>query len=132
MPSVEWKDRRRNCTQAVRIGPSKIYLTVGFYHDETDEIGEIFISLEKTGSERRASMDEVSRLASKLLQHGCSVEALAEGWLGIKGRPSGPVSGDPRIKMCSSVLDYAARYLLVYFCQRDDLAHAAGTAQVVT
>jgi ribonucleoside-diphosphate reductase alpha chain len=119
--------RRESVTQSVRIGPSKVYITVGFYDEERTRLGEIFISLEKTGSERRAIMDEVARLASKLLQYGSTVEELAEGWVGVKSgedAPSGPVSGDPRIKMCSSVLDYVGRYLLVYYCSRGDLAHA--------
>ena len=119
-------DRRESVTQSVRIGPSKVYITLGFYAEEPPRIGEIFISLEKTGSERRAIMDDVARLASKLLQYGSSVEELAEGWVGVKSgedAPSGPVHGDARIKMCTSVLDYVGRYLLVYYCERDDLAH---------
>ena len=118
--------RRESVTQAVRINGSKVYITVGFYAEEPPRIGEVFVSLEKTGSERRAIMDEVARLASKLLQHGSSVEELAEGWVGTKSgsdAPSGPVQGDARIKMCTSVLDYVGRYLLVYFCGREDLAH---------
>ncbi len=118
--------RRESVTQAVRINGSKVYITVGFYDAEQTKIGEIFISLEKTGSERRAIMDEVARLASKLLQYGSSVEEVADGWIGTKSgsdAPFGPVQGDARIKMCTSILDYVGRYLLVYYCGREDLAH---------
>lgn len=123
--------RRESVTQAVRINGSKVYITVGFYDAEQTKIGEIFISLEKTGSERRAIMDEVARLASKLLQYGSSVEEVADGWIGTKSgsdAPSGPVQGDARIKMCTSILDYVGRYLLVYYCGREDLAHVKAQA----
>lgn len=118
--------RRESMTQSARIGPSKVYVTVSFYDKSRAEIGEIFISLEKTGSERRATMDEVARLASRLFQYGASVEEIAEGWVGLKGTPSGPVQGDHKIKFCTSVLDYVGRYLLVYYCGREDLAHVKG------
>lgn len=116
-------DRRQNVTHKVTIGGSKIYLTVGFYDEASSEVGEIFIAMERTGSERRWLMDEVARLASKLLQHGCDLETMAEGWVGTKGSPSGPVQGDAQIKNCSSVLDYVAKHLLVHYCDREDLAH---------
>lgn len=108
----------------VRINGEKIYLDVGFYDDEKTEIGELFIVVQKTGAEMRSLIDEMARLASKLLQHGCSVEDFAQSWLGIKGTPCGPVQGDPRIKNATSLRDYIARHLLVHYCGRDDLAHA--------
>jgi ribonucleoside-diphosphate reductase alpha chain len=116
-------DRRQNLTQRVSIGTAKVYITLGFFDDELTDVGEIFISLEKTGSERRWLMDEVARLASKLLQHGCPLDVIAESWLGTKGKTCGPVQGDARIKNCTSILDYVARMLLVTYYQRDDLAH---------
>ena len=116
-------DRRHNVTQRATIGSSKVYVTLGFFDEAITEIGEIFISLEKTGSERRWLMDEVARLASKLLQHGCPLDVVAESWLGTKGKPCGPVQGDARIKNCTSILDYVARMILVNYYQRDDLAH---------
>ena len=118
-------DRRENTTHRVKIGPAKVYVTLGFYPDDPPTVGEIFISLEKTGSERRWLMDEVARLASKLLQHGCSVEEVATGWIGTKGSPCGPVQGDERIKSCTSVLDYVGKHLLITYAGRDDLAHVA-------
>lgn len=121
MTERQLPDRRENVTQRVSIGSAKIYLTIGFF-DEGD-VGEIFLALEKTGSERRWLYDEVARLASKLIQHGCPLEMVLEAWLGTKGRPAGPVRGDDRIKNCTSILDYVARTLLVAYCGREDLAH---------
>lgn len=114
-------DRRNLVRQRAQVGNAKIYLDLGKYDDDT--IGEMFIVVEKTGAERRWLYDEVARLSSKLLQHGCSLEQLAEGWLGTKGDQFGPVQGDDRIKNATSILDYCARHILVNYADRDDLAH---------
>lgn len=116
---------KRECvTHRVKIGPIKLYVTVGFYDD--GRVGELFLALEKTGSERRWLMDEVARLASKLLQRGATVDEVSEMWLGTKSELGGPVQGDARIKNCTSVLDYVARHLLVTYAGREDLAHVKG------
>lgn len=120
--------RRATIRQAVKIAGARVYLDVGLYPDAT--AAELFITIERTGSERRWLFDESSRLASKLLQRGCPVDELADGWLGTRGAPSGAVQGDERIKFCTSILDYVARYLLVYFCGRDDLAHVPATLTI--
>ena len=116
-------NRRESVTHRVRIGSCKIYVTVGFYDAEKSQVGELFVALEKTGAERRWMMDEISRLASKLLQRGCSLEEIGDMWLGTKSEIGGPVQGDDRIKNCTSILDYIARHLLVNYCGREDLAH---------
>ena len=82
-------DRRETQRQKVKIAGQRIYLDVGLYEDGT--VGEVFIVCEKTGAGRRWMFDEVARLASKLIQYGCPVEQIAEGWLGTKGDPCGPV-----------------------------------------
>lgn len=123
MSEIPLPDRRDSTTHRVQIGSCKIYLTVGFYDPEKTRVGEIFIALEKTGTERRWMMDEIARLASKLLQRGAPLEEIGEMWLGTKAELCGPVQGDTRIKNCTSVLDYVARHLLVTYCGRDELAH---------
>jgi ribonucleoside-diphosphate reductase alpha chain len=116
-------DCRLCTTHRVKIGSCKIYLTVGFYDEDKTQVGEVFIALEKTGAERRWMMDEIARLASKLLQRGHPLEEIGDMWLGTKAELGGPVQGDDRIKNCTSVLDYVARHLLVYYCGREELAH---------
>lgn len=114
---------RRECIrQAVKVGGQRVYLDVGLYED--GRVGEIFLAVEQTGSERRWLYDEAARANSKLLQWGAPLEEVIDGWTGSKGDPSGPVQGDDRIKYCSSILDYCGRYLGVYYGGRDDLAHA--------
>jgi len=112
----------------VTIGPCKLYVTLGFYDEEKTKVGELFVALEKTGAERRWMMDEISRLASKLLQRGTPLEEIGEMWLGTKSEIGGPVRGDDRIKNCTSILDYLARHLLVHYCGREDLAHVKKVA----
>ncbi len=117
--------RRATVRQAVKIAGQRVYVDVGLRPDGM--AGELFLIIERTGSERRWLFDESARLASKLLQYGCPIDELAEGWLGTRGSPNGVVQGDARIKMCSSVLDYVGRHLLIYFCERHDLAHVPAT-----
>lgn len=117
-------DRRQTVRRKVRIGSTKVYFDTGLYDDGT--IGELFIVVEKTGADSRWYYDEIARLASKLLQHGCPLEQVAEGWLGTRGKICGTVYGDPQIKMATSVLDYIGRHLLVAKCGRLDLAHVKG------
>lgn len=116
---------RRECLrQKAVIGGVKVYLDIGLHDD--GQPGEVFIVVEKTGAQQRWMFDELARLASKLLQQGCPLEEVAQGWLGTKGTPSGPVQGDSRIKNCTSLLDYVARVLLIHYAGREDLAHVKG------
>lgn len=118
-------DRRSTVRQAVRISGQKVYLDLGFHDDST--IGEMFIVVERTGAERRWLYDEIARLASKLIQHGSTAELVAESWIGVKGKPAGPVQGDARIKNCTSILDWVGRSILVNYYERHDLAHVKGS-----
>jgi ribonucleoside-diphosphate reductase alpha chain len=116
---------RRNCvTQRVSIDGQKLYLTIGFSDEANTQVGEVFLVLQKTGAQERALYDEIARSASKRLQLGESLDALALSWLGTKLKPCGPVEGDARIKLCNGPLDWAGRHLLIHYCQREDLAHA--------
>lgn len=119
--SLSLSDRRETIRQKAVINGRRVYLDVGLYEDGRP--GEVFIVVEKTGSEVRWMFDEIARLASKLMQYGCPLEEVAEGWVGTKGKIAGPVTHDERIKNCTSVLDYVGRHLLVNFGGRDDLAH---------
>jgi len=114
-------NRRETVRRKVRIGNTKVYFDMGQYPDGT--IGELFIVVEKTGADSRWYYDEIARLASKLLQYGCPLDQVAEGWLGTKGKICGAVKGDEKIKMATSVLDFIGRHLLVYHCGRGELGH---------
>ena len=84
---------------------------------------ELFISIEKTGSQDRWFLDSIARLASLALQHGIPMADICDQWVETKGRPCGMVQGDQFIKMCSSPLDYVAKHLLTHYGGREDLKH---------
>lgn len=112
---------RESTRQRVTIGKKRLYLDVGFYKDGT--VGEVFINVEKTGSDLRALLDTVARLISVGLQSGVALERYVEMLEGTRFEPAGIVTGHPRIKFASSPLDFVARFLGVEYLQRDDLAH---------
>ncbi len=121
MSECPMPNRRETVRHKLTIGGTRVYLDVGLC--ASGQPGEIFLVVEQTGAERRWLYDEVARLASKLLQHGCAVEDIAEGWLGTKGAPCGPVQHHARVKNCTSILDCVARHLLIEYGGREDLAH---------
>ena len=101
---------RRLCTtQKLTIhgekGKSNYYVT-------TDEsLQEVFISVEKTGSEHRALLDCVGRLISVGLQYGIPLAVFTELLGGSKFPPQGSVVGHESIKFATSPLDLVSRYL---------------------
>lgn len=122
--------RRQILRQRVKIaGRHNLYLDVGFYDEGQTEVGEVFIVLQKTGADLRALMDAVARMVSIGLQHGVPIERYVELLLNTRFDPCGPVEGDARIKFCSSPLDFVGRYLGVYHCNREDLAHLPATEE---
>ena len=122
MTRLKMPNRRDCITQRIVIDGKKIYLSVGFKDDLNLEVGEIFLTVQKTGAQERALYDEIARGASKRLQLGESLESVAEGWLGTKLKPCGIVSGDKGIRFCQGPLDWAGRHLLINFCGRTDLS----------
>ena len=114
-------NRRETVRQRVTIGGKRLFLDVGLYREGT--VGEIFVTIEKTGSDLRATMDVVARLVSVGLQCGIKMERFIKMLHNTRFAPAGIVTGDKRIKFASSPLDYVARYLAVYFNDQDELAH---------
>jgi len=120
---LELPPRRESITQKAKIAGCTLYLTVGFFDEERTLPGEIFLTLDNAGSKERILVDALARMTSLALQRGAPLEEAMGQWLGMKGEVCGSVQGDHRIKHCQSALDYVARHMLVYYGQRDDLAH---------
>ena len=57
------------------------------------------------------------------LQHGVPLEEFVDAFVFTKFEPSGPVFGNPHIKMSTSIIDYVFRELAVTYLGRHDLAH---------
>lgn len=80
-----------------------------------------------------ALYDVIARLMSVALQYGHPLEKLGDLLTGAQFGPCGTVSGHDRLKHCPSLPDLIGRYLLVEYCERDELAHAPrATAEVPT
>src|SRR5205807_6638397 len=114
-------DRRAGYTQKARIGNHKIYLRTGEYEDGT--LGEIFIDMHKDGAAFRSMTNCFAIAISLGLQHGVPLEEFVDAFLFTRFEPSGPVQGNPYIKMTTSIIDYIFRELAFTYLSRHDLAH---------
>lgn len=129
-----WKlpDERKSLTHHFEIGDEhaggvSAYLHCGMYANY--RLGEIFIRAAKQGSYVAGFTDAFAMAVSISLQHGVPLKLLMEKFSHQGFDPSGFVRGSPpELKMCKSVLDYIARFLLLRFpdgCLTPDLRHEA-------
>jgi ribonucleoside-diphosphate reductase alpha chain len=114
-------DRRAGYTQKARIGNQKVYLRTGEYEDGT--LGEIFIDMHKEGAAFRSMTNCFAIAVSLGLQHGVPLEEFVDAFVFTRFEPNGVVSGNPHIKMATSIIDYFFRELAVTYLGRYDLAH---------
>jgi len=114
-------DRRRGYTQKARMGGHKVFLRTGEYPDGT--IGEIFIDMHKEGALLRSLMNSFCIAVSVGLQHGVPLEKFVDLFVFSRFEPSGQVTGNSRIKMATSIIDYVFRELAISYLKMDDLAH---------
>lgn len=113
--------RRQGYTQKATVGGHKIYLRTGDYEDGS--LGEIFIDMHKEGAAFRSLMHNFAMAISIGLQYGVPLEEYVEAFTFTRFEPSGVVSGNDRIKIATSILDYIFRELAVTYLGRNDLAH---------
>ncbi|MEQ8763664.1 MAG: vitamin B12-dependent ribonucleotide reductase [Planctomycetota bacterium] len=116
-------NRRGGYTQKAVIGGHKVYLRTGEYDDGT--IGEIFLDMHKEGAAFRSLMNAFAIAISLGLQHGVPLEEYVDAFVFSRFEPNGIVSGNSRIKMSTSVIDYIFRELAVTYLGRDDLAQVS-------
>ncbi|MBO0697499.1 MAG: vitamin B12-dependent ribonucleotide reductase, partial [Zavarzinella sp.] len=114
-------DRRAGYTQKARIGNHKVYLRTGEYEDGA--LGEIFIDMHKEGAAFRSMTNCFAIAVSLGLQHGVPLEEFVDAFVFTRFEPNGVVSGNPHIKMSTSIIDYIFRELAVTYLGRYDLAH---------
>ncbi len=93
------------------MGGHKVYLRTGEYEDGT--LGEIFIDMHKEGAAFRSLMNCFAIAISMGLQHGVPLEEFCDAFLFTRFEPNGVVTGNDRIKMATSVIDYIFRELAV-------------------
>jgi len=87
------------------------YLSVGLYPD--GRVGEIFVKIGKSG-DLLAALDQWAVAMSVALQLGAGPE-LFRKFVGQRFEPSGITRGTEKIRQCSSVVDYVARWVLMRF-----------------
>ncbi len=126
-PREKLPTRRLGYTQKARVGGQKLYLRTGEYSD--GRLGEIFLDMHKEGATFRSLMNGFAIAISLGLQYGVPLEEFVDAFTFMKFEPAGPVEGNSRIKIATSILDYIFRELGVTYLKRDELAHVAAEAQ---
>ena len=114
-------ERPQSVAQKARVGGHTVYLHSGQFPD--GRLGEIFISTAKDGAAFRSLMNCFAIAVSIGLQHGVPLETYCDAFTFTKFEPSGVVTGNARIQMATSIIDYIFRELAVTYLDRDDLAH---------
>ena len=112
--------RRAGYTQKAVIGGHKVYLHTGQYEDGS--LGEIFIDMHKEGAAFRSLMNCFAIAISLGLQHGVPLEEFADAFVFTRFEPNGIVTGNKRITMATSTIDYIFRDLAINYLDRTDLA----------
>ena len=116
-------DRRRGFTQKAVVGGHKVFLRTGEYDDGA--LGEIFIDMHKEGAAFRSLMNSFAIAISIGLQHGVPLEKFVDQFLFSRFEPNGVVSGNDRIRMATSIIDYIFRELAITYLGRHELAHVS-------
>ena len=116
-------DRRKGYTQKAVVGGHKVFLRTGEYEDGA--LGEIFVDMHKEGAAFRSLMNSFAIAISIGLQHGVPLEKFADQFLFTRFEPNGMVSGNDRIMMATSIIDYIFRELSITYSGRADLAHVS-------
>jgi ribonucleoside-diphosphate reductase alpha chain len=114
-------DRRTGYTQKAKINGQSVYIRTGEY--ENGQIGEIFIDMHREGAAFRSLLNCFAISISLGLQHGVPLEEFIDAFVFTRFEPSGIVTGNEKIKMATSVIDYIFRELAVTYLGRYDLAH---------
>ena len=112
--------RRRGYTQKASVGGHKIYLRTGEHLDGS--LGEIFIDMHKEGAAFRSLMNSFAIAVSLGLQYGVPLDEFVDAFIFSRFEPNGMVTGNERIKMSTSIIDYIFRELAVTYLDRRDLA----------
>ncbi len=114
-------DRRSGYTQKAKINGQSVYIRTGEY--DNGQLGEIFIDMHREGAAFRSLLNCFAISISLGLQHGVPLEEFVDAFVFTRFEPSGIVTGNDKIKMSTSVIDYIFRELAVTYLGRNDLSH---------
>lgn len=111
--------RREGFTQKVRISGNSVYLRTGEYED--GRLGEIFITMNKSGATIQSILNCFCISISMGLQMGITLEAYCDKFLYSKFEPNGVVQGHKQIAMVDSIIDYVFKDLAIHYLGRENL-----------
>ncbi|MFQ5843492.1 MAG: adenosylcobalamin-dependent ribonucleoside-diphosphate reductase [Planctomycetota bacterium] len=111
--------RRTGYTQKAMVGGHKVYIRTGEYEDGS--LGEIFLDMHKEGAAFRSLMNSFAIAVSLGLQYGVPLEEFIDAFVFSRFEPNGPVIGNDRIRMATSIIDYIFRELAIEYLGREDL-----------
>jgi ribonucleoside-diphosphate reductase alpha chain len=101
-------DERRAITHKFSVAGHEGYLTLGFFED--GQLGEIFITMNKTGSMIAGLMDAYATSMSIALQYGVPTATWVRKFMNARFEPSG-FTKNPQIRIAKSIVDYIARFI---------------------
>jgi ribonucleoside-diphosphate reductase alpha chain len=101
-------DTREGIVHKVTLGDFEGYIIAGVY--PSGALRDCFIVGNKVGSATRGYLDTIGILVSLLLRKGVPVLEITNKLSGIRFEPSG-FSGNPDIRVSTSIVDYLARWL---------------------
>ena len=95
----------------------KGYITTGCYDD--GKLGEIFLKMDRQGSQTSGFVDAFAISVSMLLQGGMSIEEICRKFKSMRFEPAG-VTDNPNIRFALSPIDYVARWLEAKYVTKTD------------
>ena len=107
---------RSGITHKFTINGVKGYLTVGQYED--GGLGEIFVKMDKQGSQVSGFVDAWAIAVSMMLQVGVPLSEIIAKFRGMHFEPSG-MTGVPEIRFAQSPIDYVVRWLDMRFVEKE-------------
>src|SRR5256885_9234329 len=81
--------------------------------------------MHKEGAAFRSMTNCFAIAISLGLQHGVPLDEFIDAFVFTRFEPNGMVTGNPHIKMTTSIIDYIFRELAITYLGRHDLAHVS-------
>jgi ribonucleotide reductase alpha subunit len=108
---------RKSVTHTLEVGGFECYITVGLHEDGNP--GEVFIRASKEGSMVNGLLDSFAICISYCLQYGVPLQKLIDKLSDTRFEPNGWTT-DSDVPVCSSVVDYLARWMKKQFVDNED------------
>jgi len=115
-------DRREAFETEVKIGPNLTPLHIIISEYKNGKPGQIVFLSYKSGSTLKALLETHGIQASAALKRGVSLEDEIKGWIGQEFEPYGLVKGHEYIKIASSPLDFAGKFLALEYLGNTNFA----------